>query len=249
MTGAGGGLGAGFARVLAGLGAQVVLADVNAAAVEAAADGVGVAVVTDVRDPEAVQALAERVWRDHGEVGVLVNNAAVEHVGRIWERPPDAWHRVVDVNLTGVYHGIHAFVPRMIDAGTDSVVLNVSSVGALLAGALHTAYQVTKQGVLVLSEGLAAELAAIGSPIQVSVALPGAVLTRLYADADATSDAEAKRGDMRAMLENDGIEPEAAAAMLLEQVAEGRFVVTTDPDAVQQMATRRIDRLRELFLP
>jgi len=249
VTGAGSGLGAGFARVLAGVGARVVLVDVNAAAVEEVAEGVGEAVVTDVRDYEAVDALAERVWRDHGEVALVINNAGVEHVGLMWERTPEEWHRLIDVNLSGVFHGVRAFVPRMLAAGTEGVVLNVASVGALMAGPRHTVYQLTKHGVLVLSEGLAAELAAVGAPVTVSVALPGAVRTRIYVDAHATDDAADQLGRVRTMLDETGMEPEDAAAMMLEQVAAGAFAVTTDPEGTRALADARAERLRGLFSP
>ena len=247
VTGAGSGLGAAFARVLAAIGAQVVLADSDVESVTATADGIGEAFVTDVRDPSAVDDLAEYVQRVYGDVSLLINNAGVEHVGFLWERSAADWQRMIDVNLSGVFHGIRAFVPMMLVAGTEAVVLNVASMGAFMAGPQHTVYQLTKHGVLVLSEGLAAELATVGAPITVSVAIPGAVRTNLYADAGATAAGDSQRERVHALLTDQGIEPDRAAATMLEQLARGDFIVTTDPEGVHRATAARADRLRDLL--
>jgi NAD(P)-dependent dehydrogenase (short-subunit alcohol dehydrogenase family) len=250
ITGAGGGLGAAFAEALASVGAAVVLADVDAAGIEAVAEriradgGHATTHVADVRDFDAVEALAKAAFDEHGSVGLLINNAGIEHVGLIWEQPPEAWHRVIDVNLNGVYHGVRAFVPRMIEAGAPAVVFNLASVAALTSGGQHGVYQVSKHGVLALSEALADGLTSVGAPIQVSVALPGPVNTRIYADAN-----EGKPGEhvdaMRAMLE-EGMPAAEAARLMLGQVAAGNFGVSPHPDWVQRMAAMRADRLLKL---
>lgn len=247
VTGAAGGLGSAFSRSLAGVGANVVLSDVDEAALKEAADGVGHAVVTDVRDHDAVQALADQVHRDHGEVALLINNAGIEHVAQLWETPPDAWHRVVDINLNGVYHGVRAFVPRMIDAGADAVVFNIASVAALTTGGRNAVYQVTKHGVLAMSESLADGLAAVGSRVQVSVALPGPVNTRIYADAEGEGEATEHLGMLRSLLADQGMSPQEAADLMLEQVAAGAFAVSPHPEWVRRMADQRVERLRSLL--
>jgi NAD(P)-dependent dehydrogenase (short-subunit alcohol dehydrogenase family) len=251
ITGAGGGLGAAFAEALASVGAAAVLADIDAAGIEAVAErirgagGQATTVVADVRDFDAVDALAATAFAEHGSVGLLINNAGVEHVGLLWETPPEAWRRVVGVNLDGVYHGVRAFVPRMLDAGEPAVVFNLASVAALTAGGQHAVYQVTKHGVLALSESLADGLASVDAPVQVSVALPGPVSTRIYADAN-----EGEPGEyvdsMRAMLDA-GMPADEAARLMLAQVAAGAFAVSPHPDWVQRMAATRADRLRDLI--
>lgn len=247
VTGAAGGLGAGFARVLAGLGARVVLSDADAAALEATASGVGTPVVADVRDAAAVQALADRAWDDGGDVALLINNAGVERVGTAWEQPLEDWQRVIDVNLNGVHNGIRAFVPRMLEAGGDRAVLNIASVAALVSPGSNAAYAVSKHAVLALSESLAEALAAVGAGVQVSVALPGPVRTRIYADADAVPVAEAHLDGLRSMLDEQGMAPDEAATMILGQVAAGSFAVTSHPDWVHRLADARADRLRALL--
>ena len=251
ITGAAGGLGAAFAEALAAAGAHVVLADVDLDGLDAVAErirsagGHATTVLVDVRDFDAVDALAATAFEEHGSVGLLINNAGIEHVGLVWEQTPEAWHRVVDVNLNGVYHGIRAFVPRMIDAGEPAVVFNLASVAALTSGGQHGVYQVTKHGVLALSESLSDGLTTKGAPIQVSVALPGPVNTRIYDDANDGEPGEYVDA-MRAMLD-EGMAPDEAARLMLDQVADGRFAVSPHPDWVQRMAKVRADRLLDLM--
>src|SRR4051794_4629851 len=236
ITGAAGGLGTAFAAVLAEIGMHLVLSDVDVAGLDELARRVGdtgasvTTAIVDVRDHAAVDALAEAAFRDHGDIALVINNAGVEHVGMIWEEPPDAWHRVVDINLSGVYHGVRAFVPRMIEAGRPAVVLNIGSVASLTSGAYHAVYQVTKHGVLALSEALADGLASTGAPVQASVALPGPVNTRIYADANAGAAGEHVDA-MRKMLTT-GMPAAEAAALMLVQVASGAFAVTPHPEWV-----------------
>jgi NAD(P)-dependent dehydrogenase (short-subunit alcohol dehydrogenase family) len=255
VTGAGSGLGSGFAEVAGELGMRVVLCDIDGRRVQAeaarlAGGGADVrGVVVDVRDFTAVKTLADEVC-GAGDVGLVVNNAGVEHLGLLWEVPLEDWHRVIDINLNGVYHGVRAFVPRLIAQQRRSVVLNISSVGALTTGAYHGTYEVTKHGVLALSEALADGLAMIGAPVQVSVALPGPVRTRIYADANAEApgpDAFGGRlGSMRDLVADQGLAPPDAARSLLGQVAGGAFVVTTHLDWMRPLAAQRARRLLEL---
>ena len=73
-------------------------------------------VVCDVRDPDAVQELADRTYRDVGPVRLLVNNAGVEQFGYLWDTPVPNWRRVVDINISGVFYGVRAFLPKMMAA-------------------------------------------------------------------------------------------------------------------------------------
>ncbi|MCU1483975.1 MAG: hypothetical protein JWN67_721 [Actinomycetia bacterium] len=251
ITGAAGGLGSAFAEVATAIGMPVVLSDVDAAGLDAvaqrveAAGGRATTVVTDVRDYDAVDALAATAFAEHGDVALLINNAGIEHVGLIWEESPESWHRVIDINLNGVYHGVRAFVPRMLEAGRPAVVLNLASVASLTSGAQHAVYQVSKHGVLALSEALADGLTSTGAPVQVSVALPGPVNTRIYADANAGAPGDHVDA-MRKVLA-DGMPPTEAARLMLAQVASGAFAVSPHPDWVQRMAASRADRLLGLM--
>lgn len=245
VTGAAGGLGAGFAKVLAGIGVDVVACDVDASAIEATAVAHGA--VLDVCDYTAVEELANRIFREHGDVALLINNAGVEQVGLPWEQAPEAWRRVIDVNLNGVFNGIRAFVPKMLEAGTDCVVLNIASVGALTASGRNAAYQVSKHGVLALSQALADGLSSVGANIQASVALPGPVATRIYTDADATCSTGEHLSRLRRLLADEGMSPHDAAVAMLEQAARGDFAVSSHPDWVQRLADQRAVTLTGLL--
>ncbi|WP_264992942.1 SDR family NAD(P)-dependent oxidoreductase, partial [Mycobacterium montefiorense] len=109
----------GLARHAVTLGMTVVPADIDADAIAAlreelcAAGGSAVDIGCDVRDPGAVQQLAERTYHDVGAVRLLVNNAGVEQFGYLWDTPLSNWQRVVDINISGVFHGGRAFLPKM----------------------------------------------------------------------------------------------------------------------------------------
>ena len=138
ITGAGSGIGAALARHAVTLGMTAVLADVDVDAIAALRAELGAAaarspVVCDVRDPMAMQELADRTYRDIGPVRLLVNNAGVEQFGYLWDTPVANWRRVVDINVSGVFHGVRAFLPRMMATDDPAWVWNLSSVGGVLA--------------------------------------------------------------------------------------------------------------------
>ena len=180
ITGSGAGIGAGLARHASALGMTVVLADIDAAAVDTVADeltaagGRAVPVVCDVRNPASVEALAERAYSEVGPVRLLVNNAGVEQFGYLWDTPLANWNRVVDVNISGVFHGIRAFMPRMIRSATQAWVWNLSSIGGVAVVPLQSPYIMSKHAVLALTECLHLEVAHAGhNHIHVQAVLPG----------------------------------------------------------------------------
>jgi len=191
ITGAGSGIGAGLARHATQLGMTTVLSDVDAEAIATLRDeicasgGSAVAVVCDVRDPDAMQELADRTYRDVGPVRLLVNNAGVEQFGYLWDTPVANWQRVVDINISGVFHGVRAFLPKMMATDEHAWVWNLSSVGAVLAIPLQGPYIVSKHAVLALTECLRldVESAGHGHHIHVQAVLPGAVVSNIFESA------------------------------------------------------------------
>ena len=135
VTGAARGIGAGIARAAAGAGMTVVLADRDGDAAAARADelaaagGRAIGMPCDVTDADEVAQLADVAFA-RGAVRLVASNAGIEHVGLLWEDPPARWHDVLAVNLHGVYHGVHAFVPRLIAQGAPACVLHTSSIAA-----------------------------------------------------------------------------------------------------------------------
>jgi NAD(P)-dependent dehydrogenase (short-subunit alcohol dehydrogenase family) len=186
VTGAASGIGLALSRRFASEGMQVVLADVERDALDAAAETLAaqhgadsvLAVPTDVRDDRAVDALADAAFERFGAVHVLCNNAGVGVGGLSWTIPADRWRWIVDVNLLAVAHGIRAFVPRMIEQGEGHVV-NTASAAGILTGPGMAPYYATKHGVVAMSESLFFELRFVGAGVGVSVLCPEWVRTRI----------------------------------------------------------------------
>ncbi len=258
ITGAGSGIGAGIARHASQLGMTVVLADIDAGAVAAlrdelcAAGGSARDVVCDVRDPRAMQDLAESTYRDVGAVRLLVNNAGIEQFGYLWDTPVTNWQRILDINVSGVFYGIRAFLPKMMATGEQAWVWNLSSVGGVVAIPLQAPYIMSKHAVLALTECLYLEVQAAGHGhhIHVQAVLPGAVVSNIFesaggVDPDEAGDAAAAEAQRAAMLDVKAaaMDPLAAAAAVFEQAAEGRFYLLTQPDSVGAAMTERANVL------
>jgi NAD(P)-dependent dehydrogenase (short-subunit alcohol dehydrogenase family) len=172
VTGAGSGLGAAFCRLLAGRGARVVAADVDleaASATAARSSGEVHAVRCDVSQLGEVEALALTAERLVGGVDLVINNAGVAVVGQVGQIPIEDWRWCVEVNLWGVIHGCHVFVPRL-RARRGGHIINVASAAGLLSPPHMAPYNTTKAAVVALSETLAADLA--GDGVGVSVLCP-----------------------------------------------------------------------------
>jgi NAD(P)-dependent dehydrogenase (short-subunit alcohol dehydrogenase family) len=252
ITGAGAGIGAGLARHANRLGMTVVLADVDAHAVAALRDelcatgGSAVDVVCDVREPDAVQQLADRTYRDVGPVRLLVNNAGVEQFGYLWDTPVANWRRVVDTNISGIFYGVRAFLPKMIATGEQAWVWNLSSVGGVMAIPLQAPYITSKHAVLALTECLRLDVQSAGhNHIHVQAVLPGAVVSNIFesaggVDPDVASDPAAAEEQRSAMLavKAGAMDPLAAAETVFEQAAEDRFYLLTQPSVGAAMAER-----------
>ncbi|MFE1288976.1 SDR family NAD(P)-dependent oxidoreductase [Streptomyces sp. NPDC058751] len=187
VTGAASGIGLAMARRFAADGLRVVLADVEEAALEKAAgelreDGADVhARVVDVSERSEVLALAEDVYGTYGAVHVLCNNAGVGSgaEGRMWEHDPNDWKWAFAVNVWGVFHGVQAFVPRMLAGGEPGHVVNTSSGdGGIAPLPTASVYAVTKAAVVTLTESLYAHLRAEHARVGASVLFPGPHMLR-----------------------------------------------------------------------
>src|SRR5690606_4860185 len=109
-----------------------------------------------------------------GAIHVMFNNAGIGGIGDAWADPMDLWHRVVDVNLFGVVHGIRAVLPVMQQQGVGHIV-NTASMAGLGPVPGAAPYAATKHAVVGLSESLYLELVATGAPVGLSVLCPGFV--------------------------------------------------------------------------
>ncbi|MBW2268470.1 MAG: SDR family NAD(P)-dependent oxidoreductase [Deltaproteobacteria bacterium] len=186
ITGGASGVGLGIAKALASDGAQVVLSDVETAALERAErelEKLGSPVrsrVADVADAEAVQKLHDDVIAEFGRVDLLFNNAGVATYNRMIDTTSRDWQWVLSVNLMGVVHGINAFLPTMLKQETRSRIVNTASPAGLISRLPYQGpYAASKAAVISLSETLGAELEMMRAPVGVTVVLPGKVYSAI----------------------------------------------------------------------
>ncbi|MEM7435589.1 MAG: SDR family NAD(P)-dependent oxidoreductase [Myxococcota bacterium] len=182
VTGAGSGLGRSLALELAGRGASLAISDIQLDTAEETAELVrrrgarAEVIACDVTNREQVFDLMNEAEARLGGVDMVCNNAGVAVGGPFGEISMDDWRWVVDINLWGVIYGCQAAIPKMRDRGRG-YVLNVASAAGLLSPPGMSAYNVTKAGVVSLSETLYAEFRSAG--IHVSVLCPTFFLTNI----------------------------------------------------------------------
>lgn len=202
------------------------------------ADVVGVR--TDVSVYEEVEALRDAALEAFGAFHVVCNNAGVGSGGLSWDLPIEQWRWVLGVDLFGVIHGVKAFVPGLIAQGEGHVV-NTASMAGLLSPAFMGPYNVSKHGVVTLSETLHAELQLAAPGVGVSVLCPGWVKTRIHeaeryeeshagrADDAATAAAASMVRDTVAGLIAGGIEPGDVAEMVHDAIVNRKVYILTHP--------------------
>jgi NAD(P)-dependent dehydrogenase (short-subunit alcohol dehydrogenase family) len=247
ITGAASGIGTGLARKAVSLGMRVVLADIQAEALEAFAatlDGEVVTVPTDVSKPESVEALADRAYAEFGEVDVLFNNAGVMATGFSWEIEPARWDRSIGVNLYGVLHGIRSFVPRLLKAGRPAHIVNTSSVGGFMASPMMAPYSVTKFAVVALTEALRGELEMLKAPVGVSLLAPGPVSSGIFNDpfgANIRPEVQRFVEYLRVLLTQHGLSPDEFAELVYGGIEDGKFWIIPQPHAFDDGFRKRVE--------
>ena len=257
ITGAASGIGRAIAERCVDEGMKVVLADIEVEALTATAAALRaqgatvLAVPTDVADAAAVAALAEQTMATFGAVHLLCNNAGVAATGRIWERSLADWAWVLGVNLWGVIHGIHTFVPIMLAQAEESHIVNTASIAGLISTPGLGVYNVTKHGVVTLSETLYQELQAAGGKVGVSVLCPGWVQTQIghsarnrpeAAPTAQTTPTAADRAMAKAIA--GGLEPVGVVEQLFTAIQQGEFYVLTHPPFNRFVQARSEDILQ-----
>jgi NAD(P)-dependent dehydrogenase (short-subunit alcohol dehydrogenase family) len=259
VTGAASGIGFAMAERFAADGARVVMADVEGPALEKAAatlDAQGAkvhAVVTDVSDGDAVDALAAEAVDTFGPVHVLCNNAGVGAGGLTWDLTTADWEWVLGVNLWGVIHGLRAFLPGMLAHGEPAHVVNTASLAGHVSAPFMAPYGASKFAVVAISEALFHELQMTGSSVGVSVLCPGWVNTNIHASernrpgAPASGALGVEGGMPAEMLRQvlaSGMAPADVAALVADAVREGTFYVFTHPDMMSAVQSR-VDAILE----
>jgi NAD(P)-dependent dehydrogenase (short-subunit alcohol dehydrogenase family) len=258
VTGAAGGIGLALAERFAASGLHVVLADVDATALTAAAAQVrerGVEtleIVCDVSDEASVGALADATVGRFGAVHVLCNNAGVSSQADPWGGPVSTWQWVLGVNLWGVIHGVRAFLPRLLASGGGHIV-NTASIAGLYPG-FGASYDASKHAVIALTEDLYRDLQSSGQPVGVSVLCPGWVRTGIV-DAERNWPAslgEAPPNDERSEIVlkyvrraiDEGTTPAAVADLVADAITDDRFWVFPHDDFVE-LAVQRWHEIAE----
>ena len=259
ITGGGSGFGAAFARQAHSLGMRIVLADVQADALEqqlqalreAGAEAIGVR--CDVSSDADVARLAQAAYERFGAVNLLFNNAGVAGTGGyLWENSEADWRWTIGVNLMGVAHGIRHFVPRMIAAGLDAdsghVVVSASIAGWLCAPLLGV-YNASKAAVVSASETLYHDLKLAGSQIGVSVLCPAFVPTAIFASernrpadlanaAPPTASQRLARAAGEKAVAGGRLGADEIAAQTFEAIRANRFYVFTHPQIMPSVRAR-----------
>ncbi|MFI5623371.1 SDR family NAD(P)-dependent oxidoreductase [Nocardioides sp. NPDC051685] len=197
VTGAGSGIGRSIAMALAARGLGVVVADVEDDAADAVAKEIvesghrAIGLGVDVRDRDAVEAMADRAENEFGPVSVLVNNAGVtlRPFRASWDTSDQDFRWIMDVNFWGVVNGHMAFVRRMLNGSGERHIVNTASTAAIHPFAGHSAYSASKGAVDAFSVAVRAELQTQG--IGVSVLYPGPIKTRITSSARLRPESEA----------------------------------------------------------
>lgn len=241
ITGAASGIGAGLARHAASLGMKLVLADWNEGALNRLAQDLPtevLAVPTDVRDEAAVESLARAAFERFGQVDLVFNNAGVLSSGLTWEIDAATWQRSLAVNIGGVVNVIRAFVPRLVAADRPARIVNTSSLGGFLTSPFMAPYSATKFAIVAITEALAAELAATGSKVQVSLLAPGPVKSAIM-DEPAPAQTAGFMAMLRGMSDENGMSPDELAVLVFEAIGRGEYWIIPHPEMLDEPLRER----------
>ncbi len=264
VTGAASGIGRALAERCAKEEMKVVLADIEEPALMqasrdlAALGGQVLAVPTDVSQAGEVETLARKAFETYSAVHLLFNNAGVGAGKSAWESSLASWEWVLGVNLWGVIHGIHFFVPRMLEQRSEGHIVNTASMAGLTYGPGQSIYKVSKHGVVSLSETLYYELALRGASLKVSVLCPGLVSTNIL-DAQRNRPARLQDASVKEPLSpqaeavvqrfqqamREAMPPGQVADIVFEAIREERFYILTHPTWKAAIQIRMEDILQE----
>ena len=262
VTGAASGIGRAMAGRFAAAGMQVVMADVEASALNTAeqemrAQGATVlSVVTDVSKAAEIETLAHKTLETFGGVHIVCNNAGVGSGGLTWSQPLEDWEWVIGVNLWGVIHGVRTFVPIMLEQKTEGHIVNTASMAGLVSGPFMSVYDVTKHGVVTLSESLHHELSMQGAQVKVSVLCPGFVKTNIL-DSERNRPAEfqtpqqeldeagqAMNAAFRQFIDQ-GMPPARVAEKVFAAIQDEKFYILPHPELLEPVRSRMEDILAQ----
>ena len=236
VTGAASGVGKAAAQRFVQDGLGVVLVDLAGEALDRAeaelrdqarASATVQAIPTDVTDTNAMTALADQAFA-LGEVAVLMNNAGIALPTGSWENPEN-WRKLLEVNLFGVMNGVHAFLPRMIEAARPAVVINTGSKQGITTPPGNSAYNTSKAAVKVMTEMLAHDLRQVEADITAHLFVPGFTFTGMIEKFMPEKPAAAWTS-------------EEAIDYLLKRMSDGDFyILCPDNDVSEERDRKRVE--------
>ncbi len=208
-------------------------------------------VKTDVSKAAEVEELARRTVEVFGKVHLLVNNAGVVVFENLWESTLADWEWELGVNLMGVVHGIHTFVPIMLAQDTECYIVNTSSMAGLVSWAGFSSYGVTKHAVVGLSEILQAQLVQVEAKIKVAVLCPGFVKTEIndsernrpFALRNESGTYPVSEAQHQAILQ--GMEASEVADKVFKAIEQNKFYILTHPQFKRFIQLRMENILEE----
>ena len=270
ITGAASGFGLETARVAVQQGMNVVMADVQADALEHAAAEIGAAASTgaqvlpyllDVSKAAAVEGLARATAERFGVPHVVFNNAGVGAGGLIWEHSAQDWEWVIGVNVMGVAHGVRVFTPLMLDAARadpayEGHIVNTASMAGLLNPPNMGAYNVSKHAVVSLSETLYQDLALVTDQVSASVLCPFFVPTGIHhshrnrpsvlsvTGTQPTKSQRIAQAMTGKAVQSGKVSAAQVAGLVFDALRKKRFYIYSHPKALASVQTRLEDILR-----
>lgn len=228
VTGAGSGIGRAIAHALNSNGCKVYCTDIDLAAATTVAGELNNASAhrLDVADAAAVSALANEVFAREGRVDLLFNNAGVGHAGAVVDTELADWKWVMEINVMGVVHGLHAFLPRMLKQNGPAHIINTASGAGIIPMPRTAPYCASKHAVVGLSQSLAGELH--GSNVGLTILCPGTINTAIIKNTKMSGDtAQARQAQAVEHYAKKGTSPEQVAADVLCAVVRGKLFCVT----------------------
>ncbi len=237
VTGAASGIGRETALAFGRRGADLVICDLDEAGLketEAELRGLGREVLArrvDVADRESMAGFADETHAQVGALDILMNNAGVGLGASFQDTSLEDWDWILGINVRGVVHGCHYFVPPMVERGTGGHVVNVASAAGYLPAEALSAYVTTKYAVLGLTESLRVELRREG--IGVTAICPGVIDTPITRSSRLRGRyaAEGQREEMVEAYQKRGYGPERVAKNVLKAIGRNRGIAPVTPEA------------------
>ncbi len=250
VTGAGSGIGRATALAFAAEGARIAACDVDEARLQSLSSELGDRALlvrrVDVSDRLTMKLFADSVHELAAAADVIVNNAGVAVGGSFLDTTLDDWDWLLGVNLRGVVHGCHYFIPKMVARGAGGHVVNVSSILGIYPAPNVTAYVASKFAVRGFSQSLRVELAP--HKIGVTAICPGMIATQIVADGRMSGDASARKNRVVSTFKERGLPPAKVAEAILDAVRTNPEVRPVGADAkviaaLSRVAPRAFNRL------